>query len=85
MTPRIARRTAGVAVSVTVAVAGLLAVGGTASATALPSDEQSGLVRISDSHDRDRCSGVAGDDARRTWVLDQISWVRDHSLPHRDH
>jgi hypothetical protein len=57
MTPRIVRRAATAAASATVAVVGLLALGGTASATELPHSEHSVLTPASHSHGGDRCAG----------------------------
>ncbi|MER6979541.1 hypothetical protein [Streptomyces carpinensis] len=71
MTHRIARRAAFAAASVAVAVAGLLTMGGAASAATLPSSEHSGVVKVAEGHD---------EDARLAWVLDQIEWAQHHGL-----
>ncbi|MGV9347065.1 hypothetical protein ACWDSD_20050 [Streptomyces spiralis] len=68
MTHKIARRAAVAVSSAAVAVAGLIATGGTASAATLPGGGQSGLVRVADGHD---------EDARRQWVMGQIQWAAD--------
>ncbi|MFE7327466.1 hypothetical protein ACFU8W_21185 [Streptomyces sp. NPDC057565] len=90
---RIARRAALAAASVTVAAAGLLATGGPASATALPTDGRAAVVshpvRLVDTHDEVRHgSWVEGrdsyDDGRGRWVSDQIEWMRSHDgVSHR--
>ncbi|WP_330455794.1 hypothetical protein OIB37_02295 [Streptomyces sp. NBC_00820] len=85
MTSRIARRAAGVAVSVTVAMAGILAVGGAASAAELPGSAHSGLVRVSDGRVGEAVHGGRighdrGYDVHRAWVLDQVRWAHDHGL-----
>lgn len=89
MTPRFARHAVRVAASVTVTVAGLLAVAGTASAAGIPGGEQSARARVATGHDRgDWCGGevhVTGrDDARRAWVVDQVQWAAEHGLPQQD-
>ncbi|MGW5201358.1 hypothetical protein [Streptomyces spiralis] len=76
MTHKIARRAAVAVASAAVAMAGLIATGGAASAATLPGSGQSGLVRIADGHD---------EDARRQWVLGQIQWAADaHDQATRD-
>ncbi|MER8091116.1 hypothetical protein ABTZ57_40240 [Streptomyces sp. NPDC094048] len=75
MTSRIVRRAVVAIASTTIASAGLLATGGTASAATHPSSSQSGAVstvRITDHHNEGRHSalGSRGGDGRGHWKQD---------------
>ncbi|MFG2480648.1 hypothetical protein [Streptomyces fagopyri] len=82
---RIARRAGVAAASMTVAAAGLLAMGSPASAAVHSTDARTAIVshhaQLLDTPDnvRSRDAGQGSDDDyRRRWVSDQIEWIQDH-------
>ncbi|MGW4391042.1 hypothetical protein [Streptomyces sp. NPDC004685] len=84
---RIAQRAAVTVASVTIAAAGLLTTGGSASAAALPTDDRASAVShpmpLRDTHDEGRRgswdeSQASNNDGRRRWVSDQVEWIRHH-------
>ncbi|MGW0086478.1 hypothetical protein [Streptomyces sp. NPDC003393] len=88
MTHQIARRAAVAVLSAAVAVTGLVATGGSASAATPTGSGHTGVVRVADRQDEDaRRQWVLGQiqwaveghdqDARRQWVLDQIQWAAE--------
>ncbi|MDX2733376.1 hypothetical protein [Streptomyces sp. PA03-2a] len=87
MAPRIARRAALTAASVTIAATGLLTTGSPASAAAHPTDGRTTIASHhlqllhthDDSHNRDTGQAHNDEDARRRWITDQIEWTLHHN------